>query len=227
MFESISNGISEFFSNVLPHEFCFPCFLKGLGEGLVIGGLALLAIAALPELAVVGAVLGILGGVALIENWPKMSDQQKSEAFGALAGGIVAGGGGGSVAGGAAAEEGAAGIAGESAGPVNTVYRYVGPGEAQVAEETGFIPNTDQYGNPKSIYVTADEPVTSASDAESAYQIGAQNPSGPSATPTHVITGNAEGIPFDYGGNVEGGSGTELKTSQPIPVTSIRPIGGN
>jgi hypothetical protein len=54
-----------------------------------------------------------------------------------------------------------------------------------------------------------------------------QNPMGPTATPTHVIIGNADGIMFDYGGNVLGGSGIELTTRQPIPVIRVQPIGGH
>jgi hypothetical protein len=104
--------------------------------------------------------------------------------------------------------------------------RYVSSTEAQIAEDTGYIPNVDRFGNPKTVFVTPEEPVLSATDAESAYQIGAQNPLGPGATPTHVIIGNAEGITFDYGGNVEGGTGIELSTQQRIPVLNVQPIGG-
>jgi RHS repeat-associated protein len=119
----------------------------------------------------------------------------------------------------------AEGFASETGTGIGTVVRYASAGEAEAAAETGFIPNTDQFGNPKSIFVTPEGPLSSASDAESAYQIGSQNPLGPSPTPTHVIIGDANGITFDYGGNVEGGTGIELTTTQPIPVISVTPIG--
>ena len=104
--------------------------------------------------------------------------------------------------------------------------RYVGPIEARIAQETGFIPNVDRFGNPKTVFVAPEEALTSPEQAESIYRIGAQNPLGPTPTPTHVIIGNSEGVIFDYGGYVEGGSGIELTTQQQIPVISVRPIGG-
>lgn len=109
---------------------------------------------------------------------------------------------------------------------LTTVTRYVGPTEAQIAQDTGFIPNVNALGEPKIVYVTPEAPVGTASQAESLYQIGSQNPLGVTATPTHVIVGNANGIPFISGGNVEGGLGTELLTTERIPVFTVRPIGG-
>jgi hypothetical protein len=108
----------------------------------------------------------------------------------------------------------------------NTVTRYVGPVEARIAQETGFIPNVDRFGNPKTVFVTPEAPLGSASQAESLYRIGAQNPFGPTSTPTHVIIGNPRGVPFDYGGIVEGSTGVEMTTRAQIPVIGVRPIGG-
>jgi hypothetical protein len=119
----------------------------------------------------------------------------------------------------------AEGLAAEAGTGIGTVARYASAGEAGVAAETGFIPNTDQFGNPKPVFVTPEEPVGSPSEAESIYQIGSQNPVAPSPSPTHVIIGDGNGIVFDYGGNVEGGTGIELTTTQRIPVISIQPIG--
>ncbi|HEV7455122.1 MAG TPA: RHS repeat-associated core domain-containing protein, partial [Candidatus Saccharimonadales bacterium] len=98
------------------------------------------------------------------------------------------------------------------------VSRYAGQAEAKAAQESGFIPNTTIDNNPKTVFVTPDEPVLSAEEAENNYQIGAQNPTGASPTPTHIITGDPTGIDFNYGGNVLGGNGTELTTKQAIPV---------
>ena len=77
MFESIFNGISEFFSDVLPHTFCVPCFLKGLAEGFAIGVIALVAIAASPAwlaiaLVVTLAAVGIYAVTKLVSNWHNM-----------------------------------------------------------------------------------------------------------------------------------------------------------
>jgi len=111
----------------------------------------------------------------------------------------------------------------------NTVTRYVGATEARIAQETGFIPNVDRFGQSKVVYVTPEAPVTSASQAESIYQIGSQNPMGATGSPTHVIVGNSQGVSFINGGNVAGSTqlGTELLTTGKIPVISVRPIGGH
>jgi len=103
----------------------------------------------------------------------------------------------------------------DSPGQVNTVTRYVGPNEAQAAQNTGFIPNVDAAGNPKDVYVTPEPPMANAGQAASTYQIN---------TPTHVITGDASNTTFNYGGNVENGTGIELRTTQQIPVISVTPL---
>lgn len=126
---------------------------------------------------------------------------------------------------------GTAKLLGPAATPAaeNTVTRYVGATEARIAQETGFIPNVDRFGQPKVVYVTPEAPVASASQAEGIYQIGRMNPMGATAPPTHVIVGNPQGISFINGGNVAGSTqlGTELMTGQRIPVISVRPIRGN
>lgn len=96
MFEQIFNGISEFFSNVVPGQFCLSCFINGLFEGLAIGILALAAIAAAPAwlavALVVGlAVLGAYGIAQLVNNWGTMSDEAKSHVLGGIVGGLLAG----------------------------------------------------------------------------------------------------------------------------------------
>jgi len=113
----------------------------------------------------------------------------------------------------------------------NVVYRYVPANEAAAAEG-GYIPNTYPSvngvpGAPKTVYVTSDPPLTSATDAESTYQIGAQNPNGPQSTPQYIIAGDGSGVSFNGSSQVAGGSGTEMTTSQQIPVISINTIGYN
>ena len=109
--------------------------------------------------------------------------------------------------------------------PVQIIRRYVGPEEANIAATEGKIPNTDQFGRPKIVNVTPDEPMSSPSQVEEAYQVGEKDPSGPKQTPTHVITGDASKTTFISGGNVEGGKGTtELHTKETIPVINVEPL---
>jgi hypothetical protein len=125
MFESIFHGISEFFSDVLPHTFCVPCFLKGVAEGFAIGLVTLAAIAASPAwlaiaLVVALTAVGIYGITKLVSNWHNMSDGQKSEVLGNIAGGIIAGKVGGALL----AEDGATGsaaVVGEDVSNVQTI----------------------------------------------------------------------------------------------------------
>ena len=72
--------------------------------------------------------------------------------------------------------------------------------------------------------MTPDELMTDPSAIENAYQIGSQNPNGPTASPTHAILGDASQADFFYGGNVQGGSGTELTTYNQIPATIVMPL---
>lgn len=104
------------------------------------------------------------------------------------------------------------------------VVRYVGPHEAKAAETKKCIPNVNKDGDPKFVYVTRDRPITTGKWAEKKYRIGKLNPVGPTDTPTHALLGNAAGVEFTSGGNVEGGSGTELITMEPIPLISITPL---
>ena len=109
-------------------------------------------------------------------------------------------------------------------GPAVVVFRYTGPGEAKAAETTGKIPNTDQNGVAKVVFVTPDKLETPEA-AEETLQIGRNDPRGPQPTPTHRITGNATGIQFDTAGKVGSPGGTqpgvELTTRQEIPVINI------
>ncbi|MGA2137037.1 MAG: RHS repeat-associated core domain-containing protein [Bryobacteraceae bacterium] len=115
MFESLMHGIEQGFSDILPHSFNVPCFLKGAVKGFAVGLLVLGAIAAAPAwlatALVVGiAVVGVIGLVSLASKWKGMTDAQKSEALGEFAGGMLAG----RVGGGAAAESVMSEVASES-----------------------------------------------------------------------------------------------------------------
>ena len=100
MFERLIGGIQSTFSDLMPHEICVPCFIKGVligaGTGLLtiagLSALATLSAAAATALAVVLAVVGIVALAAMVANWKHMNDEQKSEALGGLVGGALAGG---------------------------------------------------------------------------------------------------------------------------------------
>jgi len=99
VFEQITSGISQLFSDVMPHTFCIGCFLKGLVQGAALALVAVAAIAALPaELAIVATVglaaLGVYGISQLAKSWGGMSDGAKSEAIGNIVGGLIGGAGG-------------------------------------------------------------------------------------------------------------------------------------
>ena len=98
----------------------------------------------------------------------------------------------------------------------NAGTRYVGPGEAEVIEQTGQVPNTDIAGKQKNVFYTHDAPIDSASGAQDAYQLPVR--------PTHrveVDTTNANPV---YGGNVDGGNGSELITNNTLPAGKPIPM---
>ena len=111
-----------------------------------------------------------------------------------------------------------------SYGSRNVVYRYVGPGEARMAEELKFVPNVDLAGKPKNVFYSP-EKYTSASTVEDALRIGSKNPVNPTPTPTHRITVDASKPSWMYGGNVEGGTGTELITRDKLIVIRVDSLG--
>ena len=116
----------------------------------------------------------------------------------------VGGGGGG----------GGGGRGGRSGG--TTSYRYVGPGEAAEALKTGYAPNYDQYGKPKTVYYTPDPPLTSASQAQQTYNLP--------NTPTHRLNLDTSRVTNTYGGNGQGINGIEMMTNNKIPVKSIQEL---
>lgn len=104
-----------------------------------------------------------------------------------------------------------------------TAYRYVGEKEAMFADDEGYIPNTTQKGDPKNVFISPNR-YTVVAEAESALQIGAQNPNGTTASPAFRVTVDTSGVHFLYAGNVEGGTGIELVTRQTLPVIRVEPL---
>ncbi len=114
---------------------------------------------------------------------------------------------------------GAAGA--ESASTTSAVAsgtRYVGAGEAALIQDSGMIPNTNAQGALKLFFYTPEDPMSSASAAQAAYNLD--------TTPTAVTTFDASGLSNWYGGNVEGGTGIEMiaQPANPIPATSLTPL---
>ena len=102
MFESLIGSIKQEFSNLPIHDFCVPCFLRGLEEGSVFGSLNLvfligLAAVAAPVAAEVAIGMAIVGAAYLAANWTSMNDRQKSETLGGLLGGALVGGAAGGI----------------------------------------------------------------------------------------------------------------------------------
>jgi hypothetical protein len=137
MFESLMGSIGQTFGNIMPHEFCVPCFLTGVAKGLGVGLLVLGAIASAPAWLATGLVIGIaavgvVGLVSLASNWKNMSDSQKSEAMGMFVGGALVGGEGEAGVEAAASSEAAEAAAGDIAA-VDSVM-------SDVAAESGLEP---------------------------------------------------------------------------------------
>ncbi|HEX3046054.1 MAG TPA: RHS repeat-associated core domain-containing protein, partial [Bacillota bacterium] len=103
-------------------------------------------------------------------------------------------------------------------------YRYVSGGEAKFIMDNGYIPNTDAKGNLKNIFVSP-EYYGTASEAEQGLRIGSQNPYGATESPQYRVEFNMNAIRYNYAGNVEGGTGIEMTTSQNIPIDGIYLLG--
>ena len=112
----------------------------------------------------------------------------------------------------------------------NVVYRYASQGEVTAMNDANggtAILNTGADSNPKTVYVTSDAPMSSASQAEGSLQIGSQNPNGATSSPQYIIAGDGSGISFTGPSPVVGGTGTEMTTTAQIPVISLNSIGYN
>ena len=109
--------------------------------------------------------------------------------------------------------------AAETTPSMSTGTRYVGSNEARAIQNGGMtVPNTNAAGVPKQVFYTPEDPMYGSTPQEikDAYQLPSM--------PTHIVTLDTTGISNSYGGNVEGGTGIELITGQPIPAISVIPI---
>jgi len=79
-----------------------------------------------------------------------------------------------------------------------------------------MVPNTNVAGAAKPVFYTPESPLSSASEAQSTYQLG--------DTPTHAAELDTSRIHNTYGGNVENGSGIEMTTQDQIPVTKLNKL---
>ncbi len=102
-------------------------------------------------------------------------------------------------------------------GPCTVGNRYVGSAEAAEAAKTGYVPNTTQAGDPKIVFYTPDEAVSSASQAQSMYSI--------EDAPTYRITIDTSRTTNIYAGQVNGSTGYEITTADRIPVLGIEKLG--
>jgi len=100
------------------------------------------------------------------------------------------------------------------------LYRYTSEGEADVAAREGVVPNVTRSGKEKDVFLSPDLYESSA-ESEEALQIGRLDPGGPQPTPTHRIQVDPQGLRFTSGGNVSGGTGTEVTTRAQAKVLRI------
>lgn len=103
----------------------------------------------------------------------------------------------------------------------NTAYRYVGESEMKEIRKTGQIPNTNSAGDLKDVFVSPNK-YNTVSSAENGLRIGSKNPYGPTGSPKYRVEFSMDTVKYRYGGNVEGGTGIELITEQPIPIDITR-----
>ncbi|MCP4269320.1 MAG: hypothetical protein GY777_27745, partial [Candidatus Brocadiaceae bacterium] len=108
--------------------------------------------------------------------------------------------------------------------PSSKAYRYVGPVEAKIAENSRVVPNVTQAGKLKNVFYSPKR-YTSATIAEDALKIGKNNPLGATTTPTHRITVDASKIKWEYRGNVDGAKGIELITREQSSLLRIDTLG--
>jgi len=93
--------------------------------------------------------------------------------------------------------------------------RYVGDGEAEaIMNNNGIVPNVKSDGiTLKNVFYTNDLPLNSASGAQQAYQLP--------NTPTYRVTVITREVVNIYGGNVQGGTGSELITRQQMQAIEV------
>jgi len=97
----------------------------------------------------------------------------------------------------------------------NVATRYIGQNEYDAMTGNGMmVPNTNAEGAAKNVFYTNDVPLNSASQAQAAYQLP--------NTPVYRVTVMTREVVNIYGGNVAGGSGTELITRQQMQAVDVR-----
>jgi RHS repeat-associated protein len=137
---------------------------------------------------------------------PKSAAEPYGERVGG--GGFVGVAGGGGSGGGGRVGSGGVGNGGQ------TITRYMGPVEAELAKKSGSIPNFGADGKPRPTHVTTDKPLNSASEAKTQYELP--------STPTHSATVPANRVsdlgPTPDGRSTTSGGGSQAATNQLIPV---------
>lgn len=98
-----------------------------------------------------------------------------------------------------------------------TGHRYVGEMEAKFALENGYAPNVTVRGDPKSVFYTPDQGLSSAFQAKEMYNLP--------NLPTHRLDLNTSSVTNTYGGNGQGIQGIEMMTGDKIPVVGVGKLG--
>jgi len=99
-------------------------------------------------------------------------------------------------------------------------YRYVSENEFNIIQKTGKIPNVDELGNPKDIFVTTNK-FNTVTEAEDNLLIGSKNPLGAKPSPQYGIAFEQNSVNYNYAsawGN-NGSVVTEMTTKQAIPYS--------
>ena len=67
-------------------------------------------------------------------------------------------------------------------------------------------------------------PNETAGEAENALQMGAKDPRGAQASPTHRVTVDTSNTKLSYGGNGDTGGAIEVRTPQAVPAVKVEPL---
>lgn len=98
-----------------------------------------------------------------------------------------------------------------SAGRLLKAYRVFGAGEAEVVRKTGHIPNVDQFGRPKEVFLSTGRH-TSVTEAERALQVGRLDPRGPRPSPKFGAEADLRGVKLERANLIDGGTDIEVVT---------------
>ena len=212
------------------------CFWKAVGIGFVAGALAGLIPGIAAGAGLIGGGLGgalaggLLGGAVsgvVAESLGQLWDygrivSPRNVVVAGIVGGLVGAAFAGLAYG---AVRGAEALAVRRLAAQDVAYRYVGASEAAVIESSRTIPSVDRLGFPRQVFTTTDLYAT-AQEAEAGLQMGRINPIGATSPPTHRVTYYRNAVRYSYAGNVEGGTGIEMITDQPIPIIRIDRLQG-